>query len=56
VENVGNEIAGAASDTMLAISQIVNAFAIDDEAIDLVAVNIGDAAEDLSSRSPKYGR
>lgn len=55
VESVGNEIAGAASDTMLAFRQIFNAFAIDDEALDSMAENIVDATENLSSsKSPKY--
>jgi hypothetical protein len=56
VENIGKEISGVASDTMLAFSQIFNAFVIDGEAIDSMAVNIGDAAEDLSSRSPNYAK
>ena len=55
MENVGDELKGAASDALLAFSQIFNAFVIDDEAIDSVAGNIGKAAEDLSSphKTPK---
>eukprot|EP01083_Nonionella_stella_P205490 748244_1 len=34
VDDVGREITGAASDTILAFSQILNAFSIDEEAID----------------------
>lgn len=49
VDNISREIAGAAADTVLAFNQILNAFTIDDEAIDSVASNIVDATEDLES-------
>jgi hypothetical protein len=49
VDNITREIAGAAADTVLAFNQILNAFTIDDEAIDSVAGNIVDAAEDLET-------
>ncbi len=47
VEGVGEELSGAASDFMLSFTQILNAFTIDDAAIDIVAGEIGDAAKDL---------
>jgi len=49
IDNISREIAGAAADTVLAFNQILNAFTIDDEAIDSVAGNIVDATEDLET-------
>lgn len=49
VDNITREISGAAADTVSAFNQILNAFTIDDEAIDSVAGNIVDATEDLET-------
>jgi hypothetical protein len=47
IDDIGNEIAGVASDTFLAFSQVFNAFTIDEEAIDSVASNVVGATEEL---------
>mmetsp|Transcript_23374 Transcript_23374/g.35544 ORF Transcript_23374/g.35544 Transcript_23374/m.35544 type:complete len:440 (-) Transcript_23374:276-1595(-) len=51
VDDVGREITGAASDTILAFSQILNAFSIDEEAIDSMAKDIDCVTVDLSKGS-----
>lgn len=51
VDEVGREITGAASDTILAFSQILNAFSIDEEAIDSMAKDIDSVTIDLSKGS-----
>ena len=48
MDDIGSEIAGAASDTMLAFQQVFSAFTIDDDVIGSMAENIGDATEDLT--------
>ncbi len=48
LDDIGREIEGAKSDTALAFSQIWNAFTIDDEAIDSMALNINTATSDLA--------
>lgn len=51
VDDVGREITGTASDITSAFSQIINAFRIDDEAIDSIANDIYSATVDLSRTS-----
>jgi len=51
VDDVGKEITGTASDVALAFSQILNAFRIDDEAIDSISHDIYSATVDLSKTS-----
>jgi len=47
LDDLGKEIAGVASDTFLAFSQVLNAFTIDEEVIDSVASNVAGATEEL---------
>ncbi|GFH49707.1 hypothetical protein CTEN210_06183 [Chaetoceros tenuissimus] len=46
-DGIGKELAGAASDTMLAFQQIFSAFSIDEDAIDAVSNTVVHATEDL---------
>lgn len=48
VDDIGREINGAASDTCLAFSQVWNAFSIEGDAIDSMALDINAATSDLA--------
>mmetsp|Transcript_10910 Transcript_10910/g.13788 ORF Transcript_10910/g.13788 Transcript_10910/m.13788 type:complete len:295 (+) Transcript_10910:158-1042(+) len=50
VDEVANEMAGAAADLWLTFNQVANAFAINDEAIDAVSGNIKSATREFQSR------
>lgn len=54
IDQCSSEITGSLADIWLTFQQVINVFSVDDYAIDSLAENIGDAAEDLSSR--KYRR
>ncbi len=54
IDQCSSEITGSMADIWLSFLQVINVFSIDDYDIDALVENIGDAAEDLSSR--KYRR